>query len=196
MNDGEENPIASGLVALVAVAVVVGLLAGIAVLAGTRLLGLGGDGGGSSTGDDGGGGSLVMPDPVPTERESDPLITLAPTETETTEAASASPSPSKTPVDKETEAEAELVLTASPSSVANGEEVMLSGTYLRGGASVLEIWYKVDDGAWEEFTLDVNVSGGIFQIYVQTWRTGDIQWQVRDESANIKSDPVTVHHGA
>jgi len=192
VNDGEENPIASGLVALVAVAVVVGLLAGIAVLAGTRLLGLGGGGGGSSSGEPGGGASLVMPAPVPTERASNPLITLAPTETETTE--SATTLPTETPTETEIDEEPQLVLNASSLQVDDGEEVMLSGTYIRGKGSVLDIW-SMTDGVWTEFPLDVNVSGGIFQIYVQTFKTGEIQWQVRDESAGIKSDIVTIRHG-
>lgn len=194
MNDGEENPIASGLVALVAVAVVVGLLAGIAVLAGTRMLGVSAGGGGSSSGVAGGGPSLVMPAPVPTQRQSDPLITLAPT-AEPTQTSTAQAT--RTPVEPETtDGEPQLVLTASPLSVASGEEVMLSGTYVRGEGSVLDIWYAVDGGPWEEFGLDVNVSGSIFQINVQTWKTGTIQWQVRDESSGRKSEPVTVHYGA
>ncbi len=194
MTDGEENPIASGLVALVAVAVVVGVLAGIAVLAGTRMLGVSGGGGGSSSGEAGGGASLVMPPPVPTQRQSDPLITLAPTQepTQTTTAeATRTPAAAKT-----TDGEPQLVLTVTPLSVASGEEVMLSGTYVRGEGSVLDIWYSVEGGPWEEFGLDVNVSGSIFQINVQTWKTGDIRWQVRDESSGRKSEPVTVHYGA
>lgn len=191
MNDPEENPVASGLIALVAVAVVVGLLAGIAVLVGTRMLGVG-DGGGDGSADPAGRQSMYLPDPVPTQRASGPLITLAPTDTEPL--STETPRATQTPTEKETQQEAQLVLTATPLSVASGEELMLSGTYLGGEGSVLDIWYNVPGVGWSEFPLDVYVSGGIFQTYVQTYKTGDIEWQVRDASSGRKSDPVTVKH--
>ena len=50
-------------------------------------------------------------------------------------------------------------------------------------------------GGWEEFPLDTNVSGGIFQTYVQTYKTGVIQWRVKDASTGKISNVVTVRHG-
>ena len=40
--DSEKHPVAAGLLALVGVGLVVGLIAGLAALAGSRMLGLGG----------------------------------------------------------------------------------------------------------------------------------------------------------
>ena len=191
MNDEEDNPIASGLIALVAVAVVVGLLAGIGALAATRLLGIG-DAAGSSGGDGAGGQSLYLPPIVPTRSNEGPLITFAPSETATTTA----PNDYYTePTETETAQESEISLSAGSSAVAENEELMLSGTYVGGEGAVLDIYYKVNNDKWEEFPLDSNVSGGIFQVYVQTYRTGVIQWRMKDSSTGKVSNTVTVHHG-
>lgn len=192
MNDEEDNPVASGLIALVAVAVVVGLLAGIAALAGTRLLGISGNGG-SSVGGPEGGQSLYLPDPVRTRNSGGPLVTLIPSDTATT----TEPNDyfTETPVDTETAQEPAISLSAGSSSVEDNEELMLSGTYVGGEGAVLDIYYKVNEDKWEEFPLDSNVSGGIFQVYVQTYKTGVIQWRMKDSSTGKISNVVTVRHG-
>jgi hypothetical protein len=79
--------------------------------------------------------------------------------------------------------------------VADNEELMLSGTYPGGEGAVLDILYNVNGTGWEEFPLDTNVSGGIFQTYVQTYKTGVIQWRVKDSSTGKVSNTVTVRHG-
>jgi hypothetical protein len=191
VTEREENPIASGLIALVAVAVVVGLLAGIAALAGTRLLGLGGDGSGGS-GEAGAGDSLYMPPVVPTTQESAPLVTLPASETESE---TATETASETVTETPTEEESTISLSAGSNEVAAGEELRLSGLYREGEGAVLDIFYNVNNGGWEEFPLDVNVSGGIFEVYVQTWKDGTINWRVEDASAHRVSNAVTVHHG-
>src|SRR3546814_19686325 len=66
VTDQEENPVTNGLVALVTVAIVVGLLAGIAVLFATNLLGVGDRRGTSAEGT--GGATIYMPAPVATTR--------------------------------------------------------------------------------------------------------------------------------
>ena len=192
MNDEEDNPVASGLIALVAVAVVVGLLAGIGALAGTRLLGIG-DSNGSSGGGPQGGQSLYLPDPVRTSDNGGPLVTLVPSPSVTT----SEPNDyyTETPVETETAQESAISLSVGSSSVADNEELMLSGTYAGGEGAVLDIFYNVNKGGWEEFPLDTNVSGGIFQTYVQTYKTGAIQWRVKDSSTGKVSNVVTVRHG-
>lgn len=192
MNDEEDNPVASGLIALVAVAVVVGLLAGIGALAGTRLLGIGGNGG-SSVGDPEGGQSLYLPDPVRTPNSGGPLVTLIPSDTATT--TETNDYFTETPVETETAQESAISLSAGSSSVEDNEELMLSGTYVGGEGAVLDIYYKVNDDKWEEFPLDSNVSGGIFQTYVQTYKTGVIRWRMKDTSTGMVSNAVTVRHG-
>ena len=192
VNDEEENPVASGLIALVAVAVVVGLLAGMGALAATRLLGIG-DENGSSSGGPAGGQSLYLPPVVRTTGDPDPLFTpITPSESTSTP-----PNDyfTETPLETETVEESAISLTAGSSEVADNEELMLSGTYIGGEGAVLDILYNVNKTGWEEFPLDTNVSGGIFQTYVQTYKTGVIQWRVKDTSTGTVSNAVTVRHG-
>lgn len=195
MSDEEENPVVSGLAALVAVAVVVGLLAGIAVLLGTRLLGISGDTDLASD-EPAAGATMYLPDPVETERAEDPAITLLPTDSEAQEPRTDRPAPSPTATRSSAGAtKASLNLSASPLSAEVGESVMLSGTYVNGEGSVIDIWRKVDDGAWEEFNVDAYVSGGVFQVNVQSYQPGKVAWKVRDEANKVESDPVTVTYG-
>jgi hypothetical protein len=191
VNEEDDNPVASGLIALVAVAVVVGLLAGIGALAATRLLGIGDDSG-TSSGGPAGGQSLYLPPIVRTTGDPDPLFTpISPSAPTTT------PDDyfTETPVETETAQEPAISLSVGSSSVEDNEELMLSGTYVGGEGAVLDILYNVNKTGWEEFPLDTNVSGGIFQTYVQTYKTGAIQWRVKDSSTGKISNVVTVRHG-
>jgi hypothetical protein len=187
--DREENPVASGIVALLAVAVVVGILAGIGALAATRWLGIDGSselGGGEP----GQGDSLYMPKPRKTAAATGPLVTLAPSDTVT---GIVTDVPTETFTEDETvNSDPNLSLTVGSTSVAAGEELMLSGTYVGGEGSVLDIYYNVNGVGWEEFPLDTNVSGGIFQTFVATWKTGRVEWRVQDESSGRRSNTVTV----
>jgi hypothetical protein len=191
VNDEEDNPVASGLIALVAVAVVVGLLAGMGALAATRLLGIGGGDGSSSGGADG-GQSLYLPPIVRTSADPDPFFTPPPTESESTEQPDDF---TEVPIETETTKESPISLSVGSSTVEDNEELMLSGTYFGGEGAVLDILYNVNGAGWEEFPLDTNVSGGIFQTYVQTYKTGKIQWRVKDSSNGTRSNTVTVRHG-
>lgn len=193
MTDREENPIASGLIALVAVAVVVGLLAGIAALAGTRLLGIGDDGSDGS-GEAGAGESLYLPEPVPTTQQSGPLVTLAPSET-LSETATATVTESETVSETPTEEKSEITLSVDSNDVAPGEELRISGLYQEGEGAVLDIYYNVNGGGWDKFPLSTNVSGGIFAVDVVTWKEGTIKWRVEDPSTGRVSNAMTVHHG-
>jgi hypothetical protein len=193
VSDEDDYPVASGLIALVAVAVVVGILAGIGALAATRLVGIGGDSG-SSSGDVRGGQSLYLPPIAPTQRSHGPLVTLAPSDT-STPTTTENDYFTETPTETKTKLEPAISLTAGSNQVASNQELMISGTYVGGEGSVLDIYYNVNNAGWTEFPLDTNVSGGIFQTYVQTYKTGIIKWRVQDSSTNRVSNVVTVHHG-
>lgn len=207
MDEENDNPVANGLVALVAVALVIGLLAGIIALLGTRLVGLTGGDGGSSDGV-AVGDSLSLPPLEPTELDSGLLITLAPVTTPTPSASSsaplgigesATPSATTSPTAEESEDSSsrhDISLQASDNSLKAGDELMLSGTYPRGEGAVLDIWYDVNDEGWKQFNLDVNVNGGLFQAFVSTYKSGTITWQVRDPENDNKSNEVTVHYEA
>ena len=208
MDEENDSPVANGLVALVAVALVIGLLAAIIALLGTRLVGLTGGGGGSTDGV-GVGESLSLPPLEPTELDSGLLITLAPVQTPTPSASSSSSAPlgigesatptasaTPTPSAQETDEAGVrgIALQASDSSVEAGDEVMLSGTYHGGEGAVLDIWYEKDGEGWQEFNLDANVYGGVFQAFVTTYKSGTFVWQVRDPESGKKSNEVRVHY--
>ena len=188
MGDTRDRPVITGLVALVGVAVVVGLLTGLAAIVGTRIIGLG-SGSDSSAGEPNGQQSLYLPDPVHTEEEDGPLVTLAGVPTQQAEEQSPSDEPSvekpKTPIN----------LAAGATAVSGEEQLYLSGTYPGGEGSILDIEYKVNDQPWREFNLDVNVSGQTFATYVYTSNTGTIKWRMWDKSRNKRSNVVTVKHG-
>ena len=189
MAETRDKPVLTGLVALVGVAVVVGLLAGLAAIVGTRILGL--DGGDASTaGESRDEQSLYLPDPVPTEEAGGPLVTLAGTPTPQAEE-KAEPSESPT-VQKPKKV---INLAAGATSVSGEDQLYLSGTYPGGEGSILDIEYKVNDQPWREFNLDVNVSGKTFATYVYTSNTGTIKWRMWDKSRKKRSNAVSVKHG-
>lgn len=196
----EENPVANGLVALAAVAVVVGVLGGIGVVTATRVLGLtdASNAAADANGDGGDGGdSLYMPDPVPTEEQSGPRVTLAPTDdgdSELTDDASDEES-SDEPDDKKSPDKDRITLSQGAFEIAPGEQLYLSGIYPGGEGTVLDIQYKTGDGAWEDFPLDVNVANQTFSTYVETYRTGKVSWRVVDTVKGVRSNEVTVTYG-
>jgi hypothetical protein len=209
VDEENDNPVANGLVALVAVALVIGLLAAIIALLGTRLVGLTGGDGGSSDGA-AVGDSLSLPPLEPTELDSGLLITLAPVTTPTPsesaagplgigESATPSASESASPTPSESadgSSDHDILLQAASSSLKAGDELMLSGTYHGGEGAVLDIWYDVNGEGWNQFNLDANVYGGVFQAFVSTYKSGTIVWQVRDPENGKKSNEVTVHYSA
>lgn len=204
MDEENDSPVVNGLVALIAVALVIGLLAAIIALLGTRLVGLTGGGGGSGDGV-AVGDSLSLPPLQPTELDSGLLITLAPEPDETSASAtdaplgigeSATPTASATPTKdaESTKGDGNIILNAADNSAKVGDELMLSGTYRGGEGSVLGIFYNVNDEGWEEFNLDANVYGGVFQVFVSTYQSGTIEWRVEDPASGSKSNVVRVRY--
>jgi hypothetical protein len=189
MAESPDRPVITGLVALVGVALVVGLLAGLGAIIGTRVIGL--DGGDDSTaGEPRDEQSLYLPDPVPTEEEGGPLVTLAGTPTQRSEGED---EPSESPTIEKPKNP--INLAAGATAVSGEEQLYLSGTYQGGEGSILDIEYKVNDQPWREFNLDVNVSGQTFATYVYTSNTGTIKWRMWDKSRNKRSNAVSVKHG-
>lgn len=203
MDEEKDSPVANGLIALVSVALVVGLLAAIIVLLGTRLLGVtGGDGSADGAGV---GDSLSLPPLQPTELDSGLLITLAPSPSAS---ASDDEAPlgigeSATPVAEAMPTESEeprqvgdrkIILSAAGNDMKVGDELMLSGTYRGGEGAVLGIFYNVNGEGWEEFNVDTNVYGGVFQVFVSTYKTGTVEWRVEDPANGNQSNAVRVHY--
>lgn len=205
MAESEENPVRSGLIALVAVAVVVGLLAGFAAMMGSNVLGLGSDD--SSSGDSsevGAGESLFMPDYVPTEGASGPLITLLPTGDEESDQESADESSSADEAEsssappkkkKKRKPANEITLSQGSFEVARGQELYLSGIYPGGEGVQLDIQVRTEGGDWSTFPVTTTVSNETFSTYVRTDNTGDFEWRVIDPASGKTSNAVKVSHG-
>jgi hypothetical protein len=175
----EEHPIVAGLVALVGVGLVVGLVLGLVVLAGTKVLGIGG---GSDDPTANSAASLYLPTPSKTSAASDPQVTLAPGET----ASAAPPPPSKSE-----SAKPEISLSATATEVAPMQQFQLTGVYTQGEGAILSV-QRLQDGEWVDFPATGSVSGESFQIPVQTSKAGVNQFRVVDSDTGLKSAEVRV----
>ena len=178
----EEHPVAAGLIALVGVGVVVGLILGFVVFAGTKVLGLG-DGTEESGAD--GHATMYLPTPVKTTASSDPQITLAPgVSPASSEPAAKSPSATKSP-------EREITLSASVTETTSMQQFELTGLYPQGEGAILTV-QRFEGGAWVDFPANGSVAGEQFQIPVQTSRPGVNRFRVVDSDSGLQSGEVRV----
>jgi len=182
LND-EDRPILTGMVALVSVALAVGLIVGIGAFMGARFVGLGGDS--DVVADPNGGATLYLPSPAKTSGPSGPLITLAPGE----------PTPTETftePTESESaEPKRQLSLSASATSVRPFEKIDLTGVYTGGEGAILQV-QRLEGGSWEDFPVTVSVSDATFSTYVQTSRPGVNEFRVIDLDTGKHSNSVRV----
>lgn len=191
VTDSEDKPVVNGLVALVAVAVVVGLLAGIGALIGVKMLGVGGGNGGSN--EPAAQDSLYLPKPVATSQDPDPLLTLQPLGGDS---GSSSPSGSSTgKATKKPKPKREISLTQGATNAAPGQDLYLSGIYPGGEGAVLDVEIRVNGGAWTDFPVDVNVSDESFTTYVNTSQVGKVEFRLVDRARKVKSNVVKVTYG-
>ena len=181
--ESEGHPVVSGLLALVGVGLVVGLIAGLAALVGTRMLGLGGE---SASAETTSNQSMFLPKPEKTQAESAPLITLAPGET-SSEKSSSQPSD----VESTKKAEKEISLSASQTEVASMEQIDLTGVYPGGEGAILQV-QRFTSGAWQDFPVTVSVSDETFSTYVQTSQAGLNRFRVVDTDTDLVSNEVRV----
>ncbi len=175
--DTENRPVLTGLIALVGVAVAIGLLGGLAVLVGVKAVGIGGT---SSAGDSDTPATFNLPRPSDTG-SSQP----APEDT-------GEPSPG-TETSSETPAEG-ISLSATQQSVSPMQQIDLTGTYPAGEGAVLQV-QRFEGGAWSDFPVTMSVSGGTFATFVQTGRVGPNKFRVVDTDSDVTSNEVTVTVG-
>jgi hypothetical protein len=175
--DTENRPVLTGLVALVGVAVVIGLLGGLAVLVGVKAAGIGDTT--EATDDPSSSATFRLPKPTETSTE-----TTTPEETE--------PSPG---AEQTSEAPAEgISLSAAQQSVSPMQQIDLTGTYQAGEGAILQV-QRMENGAWSDFPVTMSVSGGTFATYVQTSRTGPNEFRVVDTDSDVVSNKVTITVG-
>ncbi|WP_110240185.1 hypothetical protein [Nocardioides gilvus] len=193
-----ERPVVAGLIALTGVAVVVGLLAGITMLMGTKILGLGGVDAGSSADAPGSSETLYLPDPVATSAPSGPQITL---DVEPTPASGDEEGDDE--VDAEEEAKAKkkkekakkgITLIAGQESVTAMQRIDLSGTYPEGNGAILQV-QRFEGGGWKNFPVTMSVSGGSFSTYVVSGQGGETRFRVLDTDSGRASNAVKVKIG-
>ena len=182
----DEHPIAVGVVALVGVAVVVGLILGLVVLAGTRVLGLDG---GSDSGSTSGGRTMYLPRPEKTPTETAPQITLAPGDESSSTAQSRPSKPAKSESPRK-----EISLSASTTQAAPMEQFNLTGVYPGGEGAILTV-QRFQDGSWQDFPATGSVSGEAFQIPVQTSQPGVNRFRVLDSDSGLQSNEIRVTIG-
>lgn len=198
--DVEQRPVLTGLVALVAVAVVVGLVAGFAALAGSRIAGLGGETDVSAGGDQPTAGeTLYLPRPAKTQEPTDPLLTLGPDGGEEESGDDSgkdgqSQAKEKRKAKKEKKPKSVISLSASQVSVSQMGRIDLTGTFPGGEGEVLRV-QRFEDGGWEDFPITVSVSNETFATYVQSGQPGPNKFRVKDSDSDKVSNPVTVKVG-
>lgn len=182
----EGHPIAAGLLALIGVGVAVGLVLGVVVLAGTKVLGVGGDdGGGGSTSER----SMYLPQPQETPTDSGPEITLAPGES----SAPASEEPTADPTESE-KPRKQITLSAAATSAGPMETFNLTGVYPGGEGAILQV-QRFENGTWVDFNATGSVSDETFQIPIQTSQPGPNRFRVIDTDGGMESNEVRVTIG-
>jgi hypothetical protein len=174
------HPIFSGLIALVTVAVVVGLFLGLGAIVASRVLGFGGSDPGSTATE---GESMFLPEPQPTTPAEVGTDSQPDDEESTPPAESASDKPNK-PVKP-------IRLTAAPQNVATFERVNLTGSYPSGDGAILQVERRLE-GAWEQFDATISVNGDRFASYVETGRQGKNEFRVVDTDNGKTSNVVAV----
>ena len=177
MNTEKDRPVLAGLLALVAVAVAIGLLGGLAVMVGVKATGL--DGTTTATDDSATPSTFNLPRPTDTGSSAPPPE--EPVEPSAGEETSTAP------------AEA-ISLTVVQQSVSPMQQIDLTGTYQAGEGAVLQV-QRLENGTWTDFPVTASVSGGTFGTYVQTGRLGPNQFRVVDSDTQAISNEVTVTVG-
>lgn len=179
------HPILVGLAALVVFSLLVGGIISVIALGAAKVSGIDGSSAGGPTE----AASLFMPTGDPTTTPDsyvDPSDFPQPSpSTPGSDSASPEPSPS--------ERSRTITLQAFPTEVSPGERINLTGVYAAGEGAMLQV-QRFENG-WTDFPVNASVSGGIFNTYVITSRTGQARFRVIDHALNRASNPVTVRVG-
>jgi len=178
----ENRPVIAGLLALVGVAVAVGLVSALAIVAGARVLGLGGGHAAAVGAND--GATMIVPKPVKTQPASGPSITLGsnPTSSDSDQG----PPPSISKVKKR------ISLQSGQTSVSPMGRIDLTGTYPGGEGAVLNV-QKFSNGSWQDFySISATVTNGTFSTYIQTGTPGMNRFRVIDSDTKRASNEVKV----
>lgn len=184
----DEHPVAYGLVALVGVAVVVGLILGLVALGGASVMGLGGE---TTTSTAGAEASMYLPRPEQTKADNGPEITLAPGE----ETTSSEPDEEGQEEKKDKKPKKAISLSAGQLAVAPMEQIDLTGIYPGGEGAILKV-QRFENGSWVDFySVTATVSDQTFSTYVQTGQPGEHRFRVVDSATGKPSNEIRVTVG-
>ena len=173
----ENRPVLTGLIALVGVAVVIGLLGGLAVMVGVRATGIG--------------------DPVTASDDSGTPATFTLPRPSDTSSAIPEPEESVEPGAEEPTSEAPatgISLTATQQSVSPMQQIDLTGTYPSGEGAILQV-QRLEGGKWTDFPVTASVSNETFATYIQTSQTGANRFRMIDTDSGETSNEVRVTIG-
>jgi hypothetical protein len=182
------KPVLTGLVALIAVSLTVGLVLGGVALVGTRFLGISGDSSGSSAASD--KESAIIPRPSRTGANG-PQVTLNTQAPETEDTEASEPQTEETEKPKPEKA---ISLQADQTAVGNFEQIDISGVYPGGEGAILQV-QRFEGGQWVDFNATIPVSNETFRTYVQSALTGVNKFRVVDTATGDASNSITVTVG-
>ncbi|MDQ6523182.1 hypothetical protein RB608_06205 [Nocardioides sp. LHD-245] len=190
------RPVLNGLVALLAVALGVGLILALVALVGSQVLGLGDDDG-DAAGESTVRQSMYLPSPVETDEATGPLVTLHTEDPD--EPAGSGDAETELPEDEPTteltsEAAGEISLQALATSVASGERIYFSGVYPGGEGAILWV-QRFENGDWADFPASVGVTNGTFSSYIFTGVSGVNRFRVVDRDSGTTSNEISVTVG-
>ena len=201
----EIHPVLSGTVALVVVAMMVGLVLGGAAWAGARVLGFGGPADAaaeSAAARDEGGDQLVLPPLTRTEAPSGPTITLAPDPRSQGGGGNGDQGgrqgngqgEGQERGDRKRPAKPPIALSAAQRSVGSMQNIDLTGSYPGGAGRIVQVQRR-QDGEWVDFPVTAPVDGDSFSTYVATGQTGQNRFRVVDSDSGKRSNQVVVRVG-
>ena len=173
-----------GIGALVAVALVIGVVVGAVALGAVHVSGLT-----SAKSDATEPPRLVMPTGDPTTTPQ-----TFPDPAKPSGASSRAPTkPSSSRGHKHRSKAKAISLQAFPDHVSAGQRINFSGVYAGGEGRRLQV-QRFESG-WQDFPATTSVSGGLFNTYVFTARTGMTRFRVVDTTTGKASNPVRVRIG-
>jgi len=166
-----------GLLALLAVAVVIGGVVSAFALGAARVSGIDDSGAAEPSVEP----SLVLPSGTPT--------TAPPSSTPADPSPSATRKPSRSPAAKKSP----VSLQVYPGAVPPNGRINLTGAYPRAEGAQLQV--QRFEGRWVDFPVTASVEAGRFSTFVQSAKTGVLRFRVIDKAAGHASNEVRIAVG-
>jgi len=168
---------------LVAVALVIGGVVSAIALGAVNVTGINSAGNGPSKPP-----SLYIPSGSPTTRPE-----TFPDPARPSGSPSTAPSPSSSATPKKNKKVRAISLQAFPGKVSANQRINLTGVYQGGEGAQLQV--QRFDGGWTDFPVSTSVSGGLFNTYIFSGRSGMNRFRMVDKASGRHSNAVRVRIG-